>query len=572
MTIESSSFWVGPPTEPDTYQLINTLGTGGEGQVWRAVVPLSDAGRRQVAVKILSSSNWMSEQEWSRFGHLLKSLSHPGLVRVSEVFAGTVMHRYQQAPPPGALRYVVMDFVDGVTLTEWLAENPDATVAARIAMLRTVAAALDEMHSGRTTEVPVAHGDVKPANIILKPDGGTVLVDLGLARLSDAAGVSGRTNPYAAPELHADGAQATPESDAFAFCATLGHLLIGQPPPLDANGIPDLQALSNLLTTNPLTQRRPALVRQIMIALAARADLRPKRLSDWIGATGDTVSQVTSNASPAAPFGPPPVPPPPFEPDAGPSLPTPTPNPPPSKPRPATTGTKRRGALVSILAVLGVVLAAVTYAVGAVTHPSWAAEINPIPAPPAATSTQTVAGTTATVTETVFSSTSPMPGPTPSPVPGPTPTSTPSPIPGPVQTKYLLDLDWKSFQTNPSSITPGLAIMTGTRYEHSFVAGGCIPVNVLLPASGFTELSGITGFPGNSPSNGSGIVTVIISQTRDRITNNNSPVWTVVDQIPLSRDAGTPFSEQLPSGVTAIQLSVSRDNCETVVWGDPQVA
>lgn len=177
--IESSSFWVGTPSEPDTYQLINTLGTGGEGQVWRAVVPLSDAGRRQVAVKILSADNWMNDQEWSRFGHLLKSLSHPGLVRVSEVFAGPVMHRYQQTPPPGAVRYVVMDFVDGITLTEWLAENPDSTVAARIAILRTVAAALDEMHSGRTTEVPVAHGDVKPANIILKPDGGTVLVDLG---------------------------------------------------------------------------------------------------------------------------------------------------------------------------------------------------------------------------------------------------------------------------------------------------------------------------------------------------------------------------------------------------------
>ena len=50
---ENSEFWVGSFDTPDTYELITELGSGGEGQVWKAVLPLSDAGRRHVAVKIM---------------------------------------------------------------------------------------------------------------------------------------------------------------------------------------------------------------------------------------------------------------------------------------------------------------------------------------------------------------------------------------------------------------------------------------------------------------------------------------------------------------------------------------
>jgi len=547
MTIEASSFWVGPPAEPDTYQLINTLGTGGEGQVWRAVVPLSDAGRRQVAVKILASSGSLSEQQWSRFGHLLKSLSHPGLVRVSEVFTGPVMHRYQQTPPPSEVRYVVMDFVDGITLTEWLAETPDATVAARIAMLRTVAAALDEMHSGRTTEIAVAHGDVKPANIILKPDGGTVLVDLGLARLSDAAGVSGRTNPYAAPELHADGAQATPESDAFAFCATLAHLLIGQPPPLDTNGILDLNALSNLLATQPLTQRRPALVRQIMIALAARPELRPRRLGEWINATGDSVSQVTSNALPPAPFEP--GLPPPFQPVGGPptpSLSASTPNR--SANEPTSTETRRRGALVPILVVLGIVLAAVTYAAGAITHPSWAASINPIPAAAAVTSTQTVAGSTTTVTDTVTAASSPVPGPTPTTT-NPTRTTPSTAVAG--QAQYIIDSDWQTYGT--SFITAGQALVKGDRHPNSFVLTNCeAKVIVPLTPGGHASLSGSVTYADkvNGPD-----TLLVVSWTRDQLgPQATQPIWQVLANIDVSTQKLNDLTAEIPPNAVALKI------------------
>ena len=295
---DEADFWVGPAEAPDTYLLVGILGGGGEGDVWKAILPLSDAGRRQVAVKIMRGSGAPDEEaQWARFGHLLQSLSHPGLVRVTGTFTGPGMHRRGQSPPPGVFRYVVMDFVDGVTLRDWVDENADATAGARLAMLRTVAAALDEMHSGATTEVPVAHGDVKPANIIVRPDGRTVLVDLGLARLTDATGVAGRSNPYAAPELRGVGAQATPEADAFALAVTAAQVLTGQPPPTDANGFLDTNTLQRLLNTHPVTARRPMLSRQIMTVLSAPPEARPRQLGPWLAAATDTLSQVTTPAS-----------------------------------------------------------------------------------------------------------------------------------------------------------------------------------------------------------------------------------------------------------------------------------
>jgi serine/threonine protein kinase len=273
------------------------LGGGGEGDVWKAILPLSDAGRRQVAVKILRGTGTPEEEaDWSRFGHLLQALAHPGLVRVTDVFTGGGLHRRGQPPAPGHFRFVVMDFVEGSTLRDWTDENPDASAAARLALLRMVASALDEMHSGATTEIPVAHGDVKPANIVVRPDGGTVLVDLGLARLTDSSGVSGRSNPYAAPELRTAYAQSTPEADAYAFAVTAAQVLTGTSPPTDASGFLDVVALQQLLDTSPTIQRRPMLASQILAVLSAAPEDRPHLLRPWLDNAADTLSQVTTLA------------------------------------------------------------------------------------------------------------------------------------------------------------------------------------------------------------------------------------------------------------------------------------
>lgn len=291
----NADFWVGPHTAPDTYRLTSLLGGGGEGEVWRAILPLSAGGRSTVAVKILRSTGDPDEESrWERFGHLLRSLTHPGLVRVTDVFTGPQMHRETGADPHSRACFVVMDFIDGPTLREWCDENPDATAARRLRMLRMVASALDEMHSGAATQVPVAHGDVKPANVVVRDGDGTVLVDLGLTRLTDGAGVAGRSTPYAAPELRAPGAMATPEADRYAFAVTAAQVLTGQPPPTGPDGWLDPGALESLLRAHPVTSRRPLLVRQVLDAVTAPPEARPRQLRIWLDSASDTLSQVTT--------------------------------------------------------------------------------------------------------------------------------------------------------------------------------------------------------------------------------------------------------------------------------------
>ncbi|MDN5857582.1 MAG: protein kinase [Pseudonocardia sp.] len=298
----SSEFWVGPAAAPDTYRLVSLLGGGGEGEVWQAVLPLSTEGRRSVAVKIMRGTGERDEAErWARFGHLLRSLSHPGLVRVTDVFTGPAMHRAGE-PGPGTCLYVVMDHIEGTNLREWCVDNPDTSASQRLRMLRMVASALDEMHSGATTEVPVAHGDVKPANIVVRPDGGAVLVDLGLARLTDATGVMGRSAPYAAPELRVPGAMATPEADRYAFAVALAEALTAQPPPLGRDGWLDPRALLDLLRAHPITGRRHLLVQQIMNLIAAPPDARPQQLRPWLDAAVDSLSQVTTDDTVTGPL------------------------------------------------------------------------------------------------------------------------------------------------------------------------------------------------------------------------------------------------------------------------------
>ncbi len=293
-TVDLPEFWVGPRTAPDTFGLVSMLGGGGEGEVWEAILPLSASGRRKVAVKIMTATGRPGELDrWEQSGHLLRSLAHPGLVRVTDVFAGAGMHR-AKAAGAGTFLYAVMDYLEGVSLREWVVEHPDTPASERLRMLRMVAAALDAMHSGATTGVPVAHGDVKPANIVVRADRGTVLVDLGLARLTDDAGVAGLSAPYAAPELRTADALPTPEADRYAFAVTTAQVLTGSTPPLDVDGWLDEPALERQLRTSPIIAGRAVLVQQILTMIASGPADRASELRPWLDSAVESLSQLST--------------------------------------------------------------------------------------------------------------------------------------------------------------------------------------------------------------------------------------------------------------------------------------
>ncbi|MFC7240920.1 hypothetical protein ACFQO7_00370 [Catellatospora aurea] len=174
---------------------------------------------------------------------------------------------------------------------DWLALNPYEGLAQRVRVLAGTAAVLDDLHSGRRTGVPVAHGDVKPATVVVRPDGSSSPADLGELWTVDGSLVAARSTPYAAPELFLPGALTSPDADRYAFVATVVHAVLGAPPPVHPPhqgpgprvGI-DLVRLSDLLRANPLCAAFPAFQHRLLNALSAAPSGRVHTLTTWLDA------------------------------------------------------------------------------------------------------------------------------------------------------------------------------------------------------------------------------------------------------------------------------------------------
>ncbi|KAF8692356.1 hypothetical protein HU200_039684 [Digitaria exilis] len=192
---------------------------GGYGNVYRAQLHLHNAngeGRRDVAVKVLSSSNPRPPEEFRRQAEELSKLRHPNVVPLLGACSG---------PDASALVY---EYLPGGSLE---ARLPDLPWPERTRIAAEVRAALVFLHRNG-----VVHGDLKPANVLLLPDlSSSKLADSGLCRLLEPdAGVllrctlSASTVAYMDPEFLASG-ELRPTSDAYAFGVLLLQLLTGRP-------------------------------------------------------------------------------------------------------------------------------------------------------------------------------------------------------------------------------------------------------------------------------------------------------------------------------------------------------
>lgn len=170
------------------YAILGELGAGGMGAVYAA---RHTSTGQQVAIKFLHSELARDPEMSRRFrreASILKSLDHPGVVRVVEV-----------GEDDSGRAYTVMELLQGETLEARLERGP-VTPHEFSAILNHVATALDAVHAHG-----VLHGDLKPANVFLLEEG-TKLVDFGtskvhgLERLTRTGEVSG-TPIYMAPEL-----------------------------------------------------------------------------------------------------------------------------------------------------------------------------------------------------------------------------------------------------------------------------------------------------------------------------------------------------------------------------------
>jgi len=137
MTSHDAGFWVGPWSAPDTYQLGGALAGGGEGLVWRAIIPLSAAGRGEVAVKILPPDRRTRRRELGSFRSPAQSARTSGFGSGSRCLRRAGYASAGEANLNSSSRYVVMSYVDGANLRDWLIEHPELTVTQRMQLLRT---------------------------------------------------------------------------------------------------------------------------------------------------------------------------------------------------------------------------------------------------------------------------------------------------------------------------------------------------------------------------------------------------------------------------------------------------
>jgi hypothetical protein len=207
------------------YEVVELLGRGARGEVWRAHDPRLG---RSVAIKLLLGprSSPAALRELAREARTASSLSHPNIVAVHDVAL--------DSHPP----FLVLELVAGRTLAELLSAGP-LPVSRALDLAAQVAAGLAAAH-----EAGLVHRDVKPANVLVTREGHAKVLDFGLALLSTPAvsspndatipgsdgtmpGVAVGTPAYMAPE-QAEGHDVDFRADQFALGAVLHELLTGR--------------------------------------------------------------------------------------------------------------------------------------------------------------------------------------------------------------------------------------------------------------------------------------------------------------------------------------------------------
>jgi len=277
--VPGTEYFVGPLDEPDKYRLVHQVGAGGEAQLWRAELNVSGEWE-PVAVKILRPDRRADLEQWkarwAEQAEVLRFIRHPGVVGVREHFEGGAMHYAGESTDGMSALYLVMNWVDGVALRDWVPLHTDDHFEG-MRYLAQIGDVLDWLHSGQATPSgrTVIHADVTPSNVLVTSSGQAVLVDFGLTRLAGGTSpVVEGTRGYMAPEVLAAGEYST-ASDRYSFGALTYFALTGQNPPLDP------AAIREGLAAVPVVAGQPGLVDHLMKMFDTDPEARPLA-GDWI--------------------------------------------------------------------------------------------------------------------------------------------------------------------------------------------------------------------------------------------------------------------------------------------------
>ncbi|HEV3436049.1 MAG TPA: serine/threonine-protein kinase, partial [Gemmata sp.] len=218
-----------PLVDHPRYKIVGRLGEGGMGVVYKAEHRVMG---RTVALKVLSletiTSHPAAIDRFRREVHLASRLSHPNIVTAYD------------ADEAGGLHFLVMEYVDGLSLDRVVHDRGPLPVTMACTMIRQAAIGLQHAH-----EKGMVHRDIKPHNLMVTKTGEVKILDFGLARVATADGVDPAsltamaitkpqtlmgTPDFLSPEQARNSVGLDIRSDLYSLGCTLYYLLAGKPP------------------------------------------------------------------------------------------------------------------------------------------------------------------------------------------------------------------------------------------------------------------------------------------------------------------------------------------------------
>src|SRR5690625_287278 len=243
----------------ERYQIKATIGGGGMANVYLAKDIILE---REVAIKVLRLEYANDEEFIARFDREAQSatsLSHPNIVNIYDV--GEEDH----------ILYMVMEYVEGMTLKEYIQRNGPIEVQEALDIMKQVTIAIAHAHAN-----DIVHRDIKPQNILIDTYGQVKVTDFGIAIALSATALT-QTNAvlgsvhYLSPE-QARGGMATKKSDIYSLGIVLYELLTGRLP--FSGETPVAIALKHLQTDIPhvrdFNENIPQSVENIVLKAAAK--------------------------------------------------------------------------------------------------------------------------------------------------------------------------------------------------------------------------------------------------------------------------------------------------------------
>ena len=205
----------------DKYEILKLIGKGGMSKVYLA---MDKRLNKQWAVKEVQknardNNNEVVVQSAIEEAQMIKELDHPAIVRIVDI----IEHE--------EVIYIIEDYIEGETLGSIVEEHGAQPQKMVIDWAMQLCEALEYLH---TRKPPIIYRDMKPANVMLKPDGNVKVIDFGIAREYKEHGLADTINlgtrGYAAPEQFGDKGQTDARTDVYCLGATIYHLVSGHNP------------------------------------------------------------------------------------------------------------------------------------------------------------------------------------------------------------------------------------------------------------------------------------------------------------------------------------------------------